>query len=186
MQQHIHLTGSFVSIRQTNMNLPVTFRISEIDSFTASAIISGGQTGVDRAALDVALAKNWPTGGWCPRGRRAEDGRLSHEYPLEEADSRNYAVRTRWNVRDADGTLILSRGPLKGGTSLTGAIARELSRPLFIVDFTTEHSQKSVVEWMQSNRIRVLNVAGPRESSCPGIYEQAYSFLEQLLDDLVT
>mgnify|MGYP003793290687 CR=1 FL=1 len=87
-------------------------------------IVSGGQTGVDRAALDVAMQLGIPVGGWCPRGRRAEDGRIPDSYPLREASSVNYAKRTELNVRDSDGTLILSGGPLTGGTALTESLAR--------------------------------------------------------------
>src|SRR3989442_2721366 len=82
-------------------------------------IVSGGQTGVDRAALDTALALGLPCGGWCPRGRRAEDGPLPTRYPLRETPSSSYPERTVWNVRDSDGTLILHRGRLSGGTALT-------------------------------------------------------------------
>ncbi|PSQ85488.1 MAG: molybdenum cofactor carrier, partial [Bacteroidetes bacterium QH_2_63_10] len=87
-------------------------------------IISGGQTGVDRAALDAALAFNVPVGGWCPKGRRAEDGQIPDRYPLEETPSEAYEQRTAWNVRDSDGTLIITDGSLEGGTALTMTEAR--------------------------------------------------------------
>ena len=82
-------------------------------------IVSGGQSGVDRAALDVARELGYPTGGWCPKGRRAEDGPIDDGYPLIETPSDRYVQRTRWNVRDSDGTLILLRGAAEGGTRIT-------------------------------------------------------------------
>jgi len=92
-------------------------------------ILSGGQTGVDRAALDVALELGIPCGGWCPAGRRAEDGRIPAIYPVQETESRNYAVRTRRNVRDTDGTLVLVNGPVSGGTRLTVKCADDENKP---------------------------------------------------------
>lgn len=97
-------------------------------------IISGGQTGVDRAALDVAMARGLACGGWVPRGRRAEDGRLPLRYPMRESRRNSYGERTRLNVRDADGTLILTRGQPIGGTALTAALAQRLGKPYLLVD----------------------------------------------------
>jgi len=157
----------------------VTFKVP--NQVIPSQIVSGGQTGVDRAALDAALSLDWPCGGWCPKGRRAEDGPISAEYPVQETDSKNYAHRTRWNVRDSDGTLILCSGPLTGGTSLTRKFAVEHEKPFLIVDLDQEPDATTVAEWIESNRIRVLNVAGPRESSVPGIQSLATDFLRTLL-----
>src|SRR5438105_15558458 len=89
-------------------------------------IVSGGQTGVDRAALDVALELGMPCGGWCPRGRRAEDGPITDRYPLSETPWSGYPQRTGWNVRDADGTLILTMGQADRGTALTQQLAARL------------------------------------------------------------
>src|SRR5512134_3746342 len=97
-------------------------------------VVSGGQTGVDRAALDAALALGLPCGGWCPRGRRAEDGAIPLHYPLRETPTARYPQRTEWNVRDSDGTLILTRGRPRGGTAYTISVARRLGRPLLVVD----------------------------------------------------
>ena len=144
-------------------------------------IVSGGQTGVDQAGLDAAMSLDWPCGGWCPKGRRAENGTIPAEYPLQETESRNYAVRTRWNVRDSDGTLILCSGRLSGGTSLTRKLAVELEKPHLIIDLAGEPDAVTVVDWIESNRIQVLNVAGPRESSVPGIHDLATDFLRTVL-----
>lgn len=144
-------------------------------------IVSGGQTGVDRAALDVALALGLPCGGWVPRGRRAEDGRLADAYPLRETASARYAERTRLNVRDADATLVLSRGKPSGGTALTIAFAMQLHRPHLCVDLLRGASTGPVDRWLLSHGVRILNVAGPRESSAPGVYDEAADFLNRLL-----
>lgn len=143
-------------------------------------IVSGGQTGVDRAALDVALALGIPCGGWCPKGRRAEDGAIPAHYPLTETTSKDYRVRTRRNVRDSDGTLILMRGPLSGGTALTRRLAKEMRKPCFVVDLTRRPRVSDVRTWLASNNICTLNVAGPRESSQPGIHALARRFLRQV------
>lgn len=144
-------------------------------------IVSGGQTGVDRAALDVALELGIPCGGWCPKGRRAEDGLIPDVYPLRESPTANYAERTALNVKDSDGTLILSRGPLRGGTALTKTFAERYRRPFLVVDLRDDTSQL-IHEWLSAHSIRVLNVAGPRESSQPGITRQAATFLRALLN----
>ena len=140
-------------------------------------IVSGGQTGVDRAALDVAIELGIPHGGWCPRGRKAEDGRIAARYGLRETDSARYAVRTEQNVVDSDGTLILYRKELKGGTALTRDVARRRQRPLLLIDLTRPVFPEVVREWIEAEEIGVLNVAGPRESQNPGIGEEAKGFL---------
>ncbi len=147
-----------------------------------SCIVSGGQTGVDRAALDVALRLGIGCGGWCPKGRFAEDGVLSSNYPLKETPNPVYAERTEWNVRDSDGTLILTWGPPANGTAFTADMARKHNKPVLIIDLETKESSPQQVEtWVLENGIRTLNVAGPRESKCPGIYQDASAFLEVLL-----
>lgn len=143
-------------------------------------IISGGQTGVDRAALDAARACGLPCGGWCPRGRRAEDGSIPADYPLCETPSVEYAVRTEWNVRDSDATLILTAGPLSGGTALTRAVADRLGKPCLIVDLDDPPPVRTIAERLRTPTIPVLNIAGPRESTVPGVYARARQFLEEL------
>ena len=146
-------------------------------------IVSGGQTGVDRAALDVALELGIPCGGWCPRGRPAEDGPLPARYPLAETPIAAYRQRTEWNVRDSDGTLILTRGRPRGGTSLTAAYARRLGKPYLVLDLDQAADLEAVRGWARANRVQVLNVAGPRESERPGIYDQADRVLRDLLSE---
>jgi hypothetical protein len=144
-------------------------------------IISGGQTGVDRAALDVALELGILCGGWCPKGRRAEDGRIPDHYPLQEASSKEYPLRTRLNVEDSDGTLVLTAGSPKGGTALTLKLAQQLHKPFLLVDLARDADPSVLQTWIRGNNIRVLNIGGPREGESSGIYEQASAFLRQAL-----
>jgi hypothetical protein len=148
-------------------------------------IVSGGQTGVDRGALDAALALSIPHGGWCPLGRIAEDGTIPEAYELRESPSPDYPVRTEQNVIDSDGTLILYRGRLLGGTELTRRLCIKHQRPVLVVDLTATsvRDQGRVRHWLVEHDIRVLNIAGPRESSSPGIAEAAMRFVCCLLFD---
>lgn len=140
-------------------------------------VISGGQTGVDRAALDAALGLGLSCGGWCPKGRRAEDGMISRRYPLVETPDGDYRQRTAWNVRDADATLILRRGPLSGGTALTLDLARKARKLRRVVDLDQPGPPERVRAWLRRHGVQVLNVAGPRESRRPGIGRQARVFI---------
>lgn len=144
-------------------------------------IISGGQTGVDRAALDVALEQGVTCGGWCPCGRKAEDGAIDKKYPLRETPSSQYAERTERNVKESDGTLILTTGPLTGGTALTKSFAERHQRPCYVVDLVDDDGHEDISIWINENMIKILNVAGPRGSQRPEIYSLAASFLRQLL-----
>jgi len=148
---------------------------------TIRRIVSGGQSGVDRAALDVALELGLDCGGWCPRGRRAEDGAIDPHYPLTETASTDYKVRTRLNVRDSDGTLVLTRGAPAGGTRLTVRFARALGRPCCVIDLAADDRVDEARAWYAAHAIAVLNVAGPRESTAPGVYDEAHAFLSRLL-----
>lgn len=145
-------------------------------AFVPSCIVSGGQTGVDRAALDVAIAIGTGHGGWCPAGRLSEDGSVPSRYDLRETDSSDYPVRTEQNVIDSDATLILYEGRLKGGTLLTRRICSRLDKPHLAVRIDR---QDPVVarEWLAGQRPETLNVAGPRESTCPGIFHRSMDFL---------
>jgi len=143
-------------------------------------IVSGGQTGVDRAALDAALELGLAVGGWCPRGRLAEDGPIPSRYPLQETDSTDYPRRTELNVTDSDGTLILSRGPLNGGTLLTRRLAECHGKPLLVVDLGDRVDAGLVADWVRQQGLRVLNVAGPRESGNRGVQGHAKAFLRRV------
>ena len=145
-------------------------------------IVSGGQSGVDRAALDVALAAGIPCGGWCPAGRAAEDGPIAARYPLAETPSPAPEQRTEWNVRDADATLVLVRAAHAGGTAFTLDCARRLARPVRVVDLASAADPGAEIRaWLDAERPRVLNVAGPRESESPGIGAAARELLAGLL-----
>jgi len=136
-------------------------------------IVSGGQTGVDRAALDAAIYSGIPVGGWCPKGRRAEDERIDLFYPLKETPSESYIQRTEWNVRDSDATLIIYRSKMSGGTLATWELARKYERPCKSFDLDSELPAR--IDF--PDPVAVLNVAGPRESQSPGIYVAAYEIL---------
>jgi len=150
-------------------------------------IVSGGQTGVDRAALDIAIALSnelgISVGGYCPKGRIAEDGVIDDKYPLTETTTTAYAQRTEWNVKHSDGTLLLSCGKLTKGTALTLKLAKQRQKPFFIVDLSqdTNNIYLDIISWLAENNISVLNIAGSRESTSPGIYIQAYQLLKRLL-----
>jgi hypothetical protein len=149
-------------------------------------LVSGGQTGVDRAALDVALELGLPCGGWCPQGRKAEDGPIDDRYPLVETPSSSYSQRTNWNVRDSDATLILSWGDLTGGTQLTAGECREAGKPHLIIDLASSADVAKPVlaarDWIKTNVSEgVLNVAGPRASERASVYDAAKAFLRAVL-----
>lgn len=145
-------------------------------------IISGGQSGVDRAALDVALERGIPCGGWAPKGRRAEDGVIPERYPLSETPGEDYGERTRLNVRDADATLVLTRDLPQGGTLLTLEEVQALGRPHLVVDLGRAPDPGQAARWLRQSGAGVLNVAGPRESTAPGIHQTASRFLKAVLD----
>lgn len=146
-----------------------------------AVIISGGQTGVDRAALDVAIHLGIPHAGWCPLGRRAEDGVIPRRYQLRETPSWRYQQRTAWNVRDADATLVLCDGALRGGTALTVRLAQSMGRPCLMADPGDESAAAQVRSACADLRVKRLNIAGPRESQRPGIGARAREFLLTLL-----
>lgn len=146
-------------------------------------LVSGGQTGADRGALDAALASGVPAGGWCPKGRCAEDGLIPDRYPLEETPTGRYDQRTEWNVRDSDATLIISFGPLTGGSALTERLARRYGRPCLHLPLETlgePAAARALTDWLARETPRVLNVAGPRESKAPGIGAAVQRLLEHV------
>lgn len=144
-------------------------------------IISGGQTGVDRAALDAAVKLAIDHGGWIPKGRLTESGPLPLEYRLRETKSSSYAERTEKNVLDADGTLIISRGPLSGGSEYTREMAIKHQRPWLHIDLTNKAAFEAatvVSKWIENKKIEILNVAGPRASKDSKIYQDTLNIIE--------
>jgi hypothetical protein len=145
------------------------------------AVHSGGQTGVDRAGLDVAMQLGLETGGFCPKGRTAEDGTIPAIYPLTELNTSKYPLRTRLNIESTDGTLVLHNGNMGPGTKLTIRIAKELGKPLLIVNTTESPPSKEFAQWLDDNKIEKLNVAGPRASEKnPRMYEEAMHVFREL------
>ena len=147
-------------------------------------IISGGQTGVDRGALDAALSLGFQCGGWCPEGRLAEDGVIDARYPLRELPGGAYADRTRANVRDSDGTLIIHFGELSGGTLFTLDECRRQGRARELIDGSVLDVHQAVdvaKKFVELAGIEVLNVAGPRESGSPGAARYAFDVVHGLL-----
>jgi hypothetical protein len=144
-------------------------------------IVAGGQTGADRAALDWALARGVAHGGWCPKGRWAEDGPIPRRYRLRQAPSAEPAQRTEWNVRDADATVIFSlRGSLTGGSLLTRQLARRYGKPC--LHLSARHRgdpAASLRAFVRTHRVRVLNVAGPRASREAGLGRFVQETLER-------
>jgi hypothetical protein len=137
-------------------------------------IISGGQTGADRAALDFALEAGIDCGGWCPKGRVAEDGTIPAEYPLQETDSPDSARRTRRNVKDSDATVIFDppAGRPSPGTALTARVCGELGKPHVVLRSfpDVEADSAQLVDFLAKHAVRILNVAGHREGGTPGMY----------------
>ena len=168
------------------VNLRVSFINRESRTFV-TRIVSGGQTGVDRAALDTARKFRIETGGYVPNGRSAEDGRIPDYYEnLIETSSSDPAVRTWLNVVDSDATLIISRGRLNGGSLLASIAARTENQPWLHVDLlkmTRESAVKSTRRWLAGIDCGTLNIAGPRQSEDPEIYERTIRVLELVLAD---
>lgn len=145
-------------------------------------IISGGQTGADRAGLDVAIWHNFPHGGWCPKGRRAEDGAIGGQYQLTEAPSANYLQRTEWNVRDTDGTIVFTLAKhVTGGSLKTIAFAKMHKKPCLHINRGHYQPEVEVQEFIKAHGIKLLNIAGSRESKEPGINEWVKGVLDRAL-----
>jgi Circularly permutated YpsA SLOG family len=147
----------------------------------AIKIISGGQTGVDRAALDVAVAHGIDCGGWCPAGRWDEFGKIPDHYPVQELPDGGFTERTWENVKDSDGTAVIYSEELRGGTQRTVRFCEELQRPHQMIDaskVSTADGAKVIAEFIRKNKIAVLNVAGPRQSEWPAGYDYASRVLE--------
>jgi len=144
-------------------------------------IISGGQTGVDRAALDAALRHGIESGGWCPTGRLDESGRIPDRYPVKELENGGSTKRTLQNVKDSDGTIIIYPGKLSGGTEQTLHFCVEQRRRHELIDasnISTEKAAQLIADFVCDNKIAILNVAGPRKSEWP----EGYNYVAQVLD----
>lgn len=151
----------------------------------AERIVSGGQAGADRAALDFAIEHGYLHGGHCPQGRKAEDGPIPLRYQLIETASDGYRQRTRRNVEDSDATLILNLGEFDGGSEQTRRFAERLQKPVRVVQLddaaiVREDAAAATLRWLEQHTVAVLNVAGPRESKRPGIYAVARAYLDWL------
>ena len=157
-----------------------------MDEHVWMMIISGGQTGVDRAALEAAIELQLPHGGWCPRGRMAEDGPIAARFHLVETEEVEYRFRTERNILDSDGTLVLHRLPIHGGTALTIQLAKKHRRPICVIDLNQKLLPHYIESWLAEHQMMVLNVAGPRESTDPGIGPLAKAFLLDLFARLPT
>ena len=148
-------------------------------------IISGGQSGVDRAALDFALSNDIRCSGWCPQMREAEDGFIPIRYPLNESYSPDPIVRTELNVKDSDGTLILIIDNMDKGTQQTLDLAHLHLKPVFVWQIGVNRNYCQFDNWLEKNKISTLNIAGPRESKQPGIYSEALNTIDRLLGSLI-
>ena len=150
-------------------------------------VISGGQTGVDRAGLDAALKAGIPISGYCPKGRLAEDGNIPEKYPMIELESPESYYRTEQNVIQSDGTLILNKGSLSEGTKLTHDFTIRYGKPSLIVQLDADKiiEPAHVIRWIKGQLINTLNIAGPRESKCPGgIYAEALAYMKKVFNAL--
>ncbi len=144
-------------------------------------IISGAQSGVDRAALDAAIKLKIPCGGYVPKGRLAEDGPISDKYPLTESYSSSYTVRTRLNIKYSDATLIIKNGDIEGGTLFTLNVCKKLKKSVKIVDLDDKNINAEINEFLIKISPKILNIAGPRESKNPGIYKKTLKVLLKAL-----
>ena len=147
-------------------------------------IISGGQTGADQAALNVAIELGIPHGGWVPKGRKTERGTLLSKYQVQEMPTPSYPARTEQNVKDSDGTLIISHGELTGGSDFTREMAEKHNKPWMHLDanqLTNEAAVQVIQAWIRGNEIKILNVAGSRASKDPRIYDTTKQILKAAL-----
>jgi hypothetical protein len=152
-------------------------------------IISGGQTGVDRAALDVALKRGVECGGWCPTGRLDEFGRIPDRYPVRELEEGSFAERTLQNVKDSDGTVIIYCDELRGGSEYTVECCKQLERPHALIDaakVSADAAARLIVDLVREHKIDILNVAGPRQSEWAAGYDYAFRALENFLNSITS
>jgi hypothetical protein len=144
-------------------------------------IISGGQTGADRGALDAAIGMGFPHGGWCPKGRRAEDGAVPSKYLLQESASPNYIVRTKQNIESSNCTLIYTLGDISGGSMRTWELASKLNKPALWIDLSSFDGLGATLSFLERHQPQVLNVAGSRESKNPGLQRRTEALYLRVL-----
>jgi Circularly permutated YpsA SLOG family len=147
-------------------------------------IISGGQTGIDRAALEVGLKYGIECGGWCPDHRADEFGRIPERYPLQEVERRGFNERTRRNVRDSDATVIIYIDRLQGGTDHTLSRCIKQRKPHLLIDaakLSPQEAANAIIDFTRTHTIEILNVAGPRQSEWPGGYDYTFRALDIFL-----
>jgi len=166
--------------------MDMSYRMSTAaPSITLKRIVSGGQTGVDRGALDAAMTNGFDCGGWVPGDRTAEDGVISDRYPVTPLPNGNYQQRTRLNVVDSDGSVILYDGSLTGGTRLTRDLCELTDRPCLLIDACETSdpiaAAEAVLKFIEDNQIATLNVAGPRASGWPAGYHFAAAVVEEVI-----
>ena len=149
-------------------------------------IISGGQTGVDRAALDFAIENQISHGGYCPKGRKAEDGIIPRRYQLIETVSPNYRQRTEKNLMESDGTLVLYQEPIIGGTYLTIQLCHEKMKPIHLIDLNRDQTRSILLfeQWIENNHVYILNIAGPRQTK-DNTYGRALKTLNQIMESFI-
>ncbi len=154
-----------------------------INMIKSLRIVSGGQTGVDRAAMDFALENKIECFGWCPKGRKAEDGIIPDSYPLKETETTCYEKRTLKNVEESDGLLVFVDGEADEGTILAIDHAEKQNKPTYIIHLSmnVEDQETGILEFLKYQNVTTINIVGPRESNSPGIYRKTKSFLEELL-----
>ncbi len=154
-----------------------------VDLTTSLRIISGGQTGVDRAALDFALENQIDCFGWCPKGRKAEDGVIPNTYPLKEAETSGYEKRTLKNVEESQGLMVFVDGEPDNGTILAIDHAEKQNKPIYIIHLSmnVEDQETGILDFLEDQEVTIVNIVGPRESNSPGIYRKTKSFLEELI-----
>ncbi len=156
-----------------------------MSDFLKLKIISGGQTGVDRAALDAALESGVSVGGWCPKGRKAEDGPIAEKYPLQELPESGYKKRTLKNVQDSDATVIIYFESISGGTEKTLLYCLNEKKPYLLIDgsgITEDSASKRIKHFIDENQISLLNVAGPRASTEIRGYEYTKQVITLMLE----
>jgi hypothetical protein len=142
------------------------------------SIKSGGQTGVERAALDYALCNGLLYSGWCPHGRRADDGIIPRRYVLQEAFSEDLIARVAQNIIESDGVLIIIYNEMDEPTQLAYDLALDYQKPVFVWAIYKNHNHRLVANWIEKEKISVLNITGPSEKNAAGIHEETLDLLD--------